>query len=1354
MTKKLTLVCALIAWSTFTFSQSYEIQLINNTSTATNGPGTLVDIYLNDSLYASTQQLDFMEASALISLPAGEPLRISIAAAPSDSAQQSFAIFNFNNLEADKIYAFILDGAFGSPDNPLRMESAENLLRFSSSSSQIALRPFNGNKAGLSNSFFIQRQGFQAENLNKGDFGTYQNWNTGQLILDLFEAEALFPVSTYSFDFSNAGGQAFTLLNGFNGITDVAYAVNSDGTVITGRALELPKIIINELDYDQPGTDAAEFVELKNIGETALSLEGLHLEFWNGSVDLAYNTIALPAITLAAADYFVVCFSENVPNCDLQLSGSIQNGGTSPDGVLLLSGTAVVDALSYEGNIPLLTEGDALNLADLNAPQSGLSRIPDGADSNINSADFQSVCITPGSANQAQTDCSLLATDSTLLQIINNYEAGAIDVYLGTELLASNISYQTGTPFLPVIVNNQAAISFVANGEPITAAFLSQEITLAADQNYLAIVEGSSEGASLVTYDLARTASSSPFAGDFNVYHGVEDGPELDLIIKSVGQIAEGIQYQNFSGYNGALPGIYLIELITPNDQEVIATFELDMRQAAGKAQTILISNEPSNANSLELITIDANGLANPLVLVEFASIQLIHNIPNIVVDLYVDDRLIADNVNYRSATSFLELRANKDLRLDVKGENSTPASDAVLSFDQLRFPALSASVVVLGGDGTDERPVDIFTLDAAQTQSQEVGEIDLAFFHGATDVDPLAISSQQLEPILPALNFGQFSPYQSFDARNLVLFTEAGMPLSNLDFYGADLSQKAGQSGVVFSSGVVGGSETFGLFIAFADGVVLPMDTLDFSRIQMVHNVSNDLNYDIYLNGTFFAGPLGFQEATPYLNIQAEITLDLALVPSGELVDSAVLVQENLFFIKDSTYQVFVNGQMEMPAQPGALFVNNAAREVNLADFAYQVSLFHGALDVVDLDFHLSDGSLIGSGLAYGQFASATDLAPANTIVELIGSNEGNSLGGFELPLLSFPPASPLVIFTSVSATAERNLELLVVLPDGQVIPLQKTEFARLQIINLLSALEAPVDIYLDGEQIANDIDFRMATAYQTIPAGQDQILTIAPQNSVDTNGALFSRVIASPGAEQVLAAFVGPTPQGSGNTYEIYLNEMAEINAGGANKFTFNFFNGNLDQVDLDLALQGITTLYRNVSFGAFSDYTLIEPLSSDPRVTFGLTSAQNSTYQGDFFADFSAYDNLGATIFANGSLSADQLPAAALWVVLPDGATMPLELIVNTEDLSALIPELTLSPNPSSAFANLDFRLEERTSLTIYFIDATGKVIEERSLPNLNPGEYQEQFQVNKLPAGTYFMSLQAAGKRSVLKLNVNR
>jgi hypothetical protein len=42
-------------------------------------------------------------------------------------------------------------------------------------------------------------------------------------------------------------------------------------------------LVINEIDYDQPGTDAAEFIELKNVGSSAIGLSGYSVELVNGN---------------------------------------------------------------------------------------------------------------------------------------------------------------------------------------------------------------------------------------------------------------------------------------------------------------------------------------------------------------------------------------------------------------------------------------------------------------------------------------------------------------------------------------------------------------------------------------------------------------------------------------------------------------------------------------------------------------------------------------------------------------------------------------------------------------------------------------------------------------------------------------------------------------------------------------------------------------------------------------------------------------------------------------------------------------------------------------------------------------
>jgi hypothetical protein len=68
-------------------------------------------------------------------------------------------------------------------------------------------------------------------------------------------------------------------------------------------------LVINEIDYDQPSTDTAEFLEIKNVSGAAVDFTGHSVRLVNGTGGGAtvYQTIALPSTTLAAGDYFVVC---------------------------------------------------------------------------------------------------------------------------------------------------------------------------------------------------------------------------------------------------------------------------------------------------------------------------------------------------------------------------------------------------------------------------------------------------------------------------------------------------------------------------------------------------------------------------------------------------------------------------------------------------------------------------------------------------------------------------------------------------------------------------------------------------------------------------------------------------------------------------------------------------------------------------------------------------------------------------------------------------------------------------------------------------------------------------------------
>ena len=173
-------------------------------------------------------------------------------------------------------------------------------------------------------------------------------------------------------------------------------------------------VLINEIDYDQPGSDTAEFIELFNSDINPVSLDGYTLELINGSSGSVYSTFDLSGLSISASGYLVLCDNTSaVANCDRDIASSswIQNGGADGDAIALIFASTLVDAVTYESTGSYLgyyAEGNSFATDDSNSIIMSIARLPNGFDSNFNAEDFGSACITPGSANIGGTgDCSL-----------------------------------------------------------------------------------------------------------------------------------------------------------------------------------------------------------------------------------------------------------------------------------------------------------------------------------------------------------------------------------------------------------------------------------------------------------------------------------------------------------------------------------------------------------------------------------------------------------------------------------------------------------------------------------------------------------------------------------------------------------------------------------------------------------------------------------------------------------------------------------------------------------------------------------------------------------------------------------
>jgi hypothetical protein len=167
-------------------------------------------------------------------------------------------------------------------------------------------------------------------------------------------------------------------------------------------------LVINEIAYRDSGVDDAQFIEVKNVGDGVISLDSYTLELINGASCTLYDSIDLPTVDLSPNDYYVACDNvTNVQNCDLAIINDIQNG---PGDVIVLkfNGT-IIDSLVYHTDPATAAcfqfiEGSSAGRA---TDDIGLSRCPDGVDSDQNNIDFTPRNTSPGAAN----DCPVLDSD-------------------------------------------------------------------------------------------------------------------------------------------------------------------------------------------------------------------------------------------------------------------------------------------------------------------------------------------------------------------------------------------------------------------------------------------------------------------------------------------------------------------------------------------------------------------------------------------------------------------------------------------------------------------------------------------------------------------------------------------------------------------------------------------------------------------------------------------------------------------------------------------------------------------------------------------------------------------------------
>ncbi len=393
-------------------------------------------------------------------------------------------------------------------------------------------------------------------------------------------------------------------------------------------------------------------------------------------------------------------------------------------------------------------------------------------------------------------------------------------------------------------------------------------------------------------------------------------------------------------------------------------------------------------------------------------------------------------------------------------------------------------------------------------------------------------------------------------------------------------------------------------------------------------------------------------------------------------------------------------------------------------------LNVFHGSPGAPAVDLDVRGVGNVFSNLSFGNFTDYLSVDPDLYYLDIRPSGAPTILATYAADLSGLEGQSVTLVASGL-LVGQPGFAALAVLADGTVIELQASPVANVQVIH--NALGADtVDIYAGEDLLLDNFAFRTATPFTFLPAGVDITLGVAPANSTSSAEAIatFEVNLNNGGTFVVIARGI----LGDENTpFGLAINDMGQTAAANSG-VDLLLYHGSPDAPEVDV-LTGGSVIYDNVAYNEFSGYLNVPAAEYILDIT---PAEDNSNIVASYNANVTPLDGGAAVVFASGLFSGDS-PAFEIWVALPDGMTFPLPLVTSTNELSRIVEEYTLAPNPAYNETTLTFGLKESADLTLSVFGLNGQIYQNLDLGKMPKGLHTQRIDLTSLPAGQYVIGL---------------
>lgn len=480
-----------------------------------------------------------------------------------------------------------------------------------------------------------------------------------------------------------------------------------------------------------------------------------------------------------------------------------------------------------------------------------------------------------------------LSAQTARLQVIHNSAdaaAATVDVWINDTLLAEldDFAFRTATPFIDAPAGTPFDITICGPGSTDTTNEVKRfsGLTLMAGETYVAVANGivSTTGYSpiqpfdLDLYTMGQEAANVSTNTDLLVCHGSTDAPNVDVVAVGAGTLIEDLAYGTFNmNYLELATLDYNIQIRNDKGTDVVAeysaplqTLNLDGVAAVVVASGFLDPTVNSNGDAFGLwVALPAGGalVQLPQVPVSTARVQVIHNCADAAaefVDIWLNDGVLANNFEFRTATKWIDAPAGVPFDLTISDSASADTTNEVARFSFDSLQGGMKYVIVANGivSPTGYSPAKPFTLDIydmGREVAANSANTDLLVVHGSTDAPTVDVTEAFSGNILvDNASYTDFSNYIELPTNNYSVSIVDSASGTVVQSYAAPLQglSLGGQAITVLASGFLtptnnSNGPAFGLWVALSSGGPL----VQLSVVTSVEEQSAGIAYNVFPN-------------------------------------------------------------------------------------------------------------------------------------------------------------------------------------------------------------------------------------------------------------------------------------------------------------------------------------------------------------------------------------------------------------------------------------------------------------------------------------------------------------------------